>query len=348
MPPNEKNNLLEEIASLQADIARDRKVMSLGAESRATSEKNKLLHERLTELERELAAALDMRAGISTFEIKNSKSKSGEATAVVLASDWHVEERIDGATINGLNEYTLAIAEQRIHAFFVNTARLIESKQKSITVKTLILALLGDFISGYIHEELVETAQLPPVDAIIWAQNQIASGIEYLLANTDVQIRVPCHSGNHGRTTRKVRFATEAGNSLEFFAYNVLADWFRKEKRITFIISPSYHSHADVAGFLVRFHHGHAIRYGGGVGGVYIPVNKAISQWNKSKMVSLDCFGHFHQLRYGGNFVLNGALIGFNAFALSIKADFERPKQAFFLINHLRREVTDFSPIWLD
>jgi hypothetical protein len=62
----------------------------------------------------------------------------------------------------------------------------------------------------------------------------------------------------------------------------------------------------------VRFHHGHSIRYAGGVGGIYIPTNKAIAQWNKGRHADLDVFGHFHQLRDGGNFICNGSLIGYN------------------------------------
>jgi hypothetical protein len=31
-----------------------------------------------------------------------------------------------------------------------------------------------------------------------------------------------------------------------------------------------------------------------------------------------------------------------------IKAGFEKPRQAFFLVNHSRKEVTDLCPVWLD
>ena len=72
---------------------------------------------------------------------------------------------------------------------------------------------------------------------------------------------------------------------------------------------------------------------GGGVGGIYIPTNKAIGQWNKGRNVDLDVFGHFHQARDGGNFICNGSIIGYNAFAVSIKADFEAPRQQLFLID---------------
>jgi len=53
-----------------------------------------------------------------------------------------------------------------------------------------------------------------------------------------------------------------------------------------------------------------------------------------------------HQFKDGGNFICNGSLIGYNAFALSIKADYEKPKQAFFLVDK-KRGKSIVAPIWL-
>jgi hypothetical protein len=62
-------------------------------------------------------------------------------------------------------------------------------------------------------------------------------------------------------------------------------------------------------------------------------MNKAVAQWNKLRHVQLDVCGHFHQLLDGGNWIVNGSLVGYSAFALSIKAGYEPPQQAFFLID---------------
>jgi hypothetical protein len=93
--------------------------------------------------------------------------------------------------------------------------------------------------------------------------------------------------------------------------------------------------------------HGHNIRFAGGVGGVYIPINKAINQWNKLRHAYLDILGHFHTFRDGGNFIVNGSLCGYNAFAISIKADFEEPRQCFMLIDK-KRGKTIVAPILLN
>lgn len=73
----------------------------------------------------------------------------------------------------------------------------------------------------------------------------------------------------------------------------------------------------------------------------------AISQWTKAKQADLDVFGHFHQFKDGGNFICNGSLIGYNAYAVSIKADFEQPVQAFFMMNNQGRKIM-VTPIFLE
>jgi hypothetical protein len=343
--PPKKINAQNKPLSPEQEIERDLRLTHITEGKRQTDAKYKIMQKMLREAEeaRDLVKQIEE---VTTYTIKPTKGAKSEATAIVLASDFHNEEVVRADAIDGLNEFNLAIAETRINRFFTSVAKLVQVKQQAIPVKTLVLALLGDFITGNIHEE-IDTA-LDPAEAVINVQNHLASGIEYLLRETDVEIVLPCHSGNHGRATKTIHQGNEHANSHEYLMYHNLANYFRNEKRVKFLIAKGYHSYLDVSGFRVRFHHGHNLKYNGGVGGIFIPTRKAIAQWNKARPVDLDCFGHFHQLLYGGNFVCNGSLIGYNAYALSIKADYEKPKQAFFLINHVRKEVTDFSPVWLD
>ena len=314
---------------------------------RSSDKKTKQLIERVRQLEGQLEEIKEVKE-VSTHRILPSrKGGNSEATAVVLASDWHYEEEVKAASVNGLNVYNLGIAKQRVEQFFRTAVRITKVLSRDIEINTMVLALLGDFISNQIHEELVEVNQLLPTEAISEVQNLIASGIEYLLRELKVNLVVPCHHGNHSRITRKQRHATEAGHSLEFFMYHALAAHFKGNPRVRFIISPSYHSYIEVYEWTIRFHHGHDVRYQGGVGGLSIPLNKAIAQWNKGRKADLECLAHWHQFRDFGNAIVNGSLIGFNAYALSIKADFEKPKQAYFLIDR-KRGKTMTTPVCFD
>lgn len=332
----------------EQQITKDVKVDSLTKREKMTDSKYKLVREENETLKAMLEASRVI-SGANAFTIKTVKSGAGSsATAVAIASDWHWEETVHPDNVNGLNEFNTSIARQRAEKFFINSARLVNINSKESKIETLVLALLGDLINGQLREEAMENNSMRPMDALLEVWKVLAGGINYLLENTDVNLVIPCHSGNHARTTKKLHISTESGNSLEYVLYNGLASEFKDNKRVKFIIPSSYHSYLDINGFVVRFHHGHAQKYNGGVGGIYISVNKAIAQWNKSKHADLDVFGHFHQMRDGGNFVCNGSLIGYNEFANFIKADFEKPKQVFFLVDHKRKEKTTTCPIFLD
>jgi hypothetical protein len=287
--------------------------------------------------EHELHATRLIDSSIDTFSIQPLKGAgTSEATPVLVASDWHVEENVKLATVSGLNKYTLEIAKQRATKFFQSGLRLIQLLNQDTSISTVVLALLGDFVTNDIHEELKDLTELQPILALAAAESMLVSGIQFLLDHSKYNFVIPCHSGNHARTTKTTHFSAENGHSLEYLMYLHLAAYFRHEKRLLFIIPDGYHSYVQVYDQTIRFHHGHAIKYGGGVGGIFIPTFKAISQWSKAKHADLDIFGHFHQMKDGGNFISNGSLIGYNGFALSIKADFETPRQALFLMDKKR------------
>lgn len=294
--------------------------------------------DRLLSAHQRLQRAFEAKTTLSstpprTHLIRPARGQGGEATIVALLSDTHLEETVKPEHTNGLGGYNLDIAEKRFDQYFRVLLHLIELEQKNTRIDSLVLALLGDFISGDIHDELLETCSLQPMHAILKAQDWLCSGIDHLLKNSKLKIILVCHSGNHARTTKKTRHTTEPGHSLEYLLYNNLRQLYRHEKRLTWIVPEGYLSHVDVYNTRIAFHHGHNVKYGGGVGGITISMNKAIAQWNRSQAADIYCCGHFHQAFDGGNFIVNGSMIGYNAFALAIKAAFERPSQIMFGIH---------------
>lgn len=312
------------------------------------------LTERVFQLEREKEALLRLTSPTpqSISIPPKTVSKDSESVAVIVWSDHHIEEEILPDAVGGLNVHNLDIADRRFQRLLHGGLVWYNIEKQKTTIKTIVLALLGDFINGSIHEDCAESNLLSPVEAIYKAQGHLIGGIQYMLDNTppDVEFVLPCHSGNHGRMTQKQRIATESGNSLEHYMYLTIRDFFQNEKRLKFIVATGYHSYVSLfdGQYDIRFHHGHMINYGGGVGGLTIPVNKAIAQWNKSRRVNLDVFGHFHTRMDGGNFIANGSVVGYNAYALSIKASFEKPSQTFFLVNKEYAEKTMVGPIFLE
>jgi hypothetical protein len=344
LPPyrvNSQNRMM----TVQDELARDISLKAAKGREKNKDSKLTVAMEQIVALQQQLEV-FKASNEVNTFTIKSHSGSGSSATAVAVASDWHWGEVVELDDVNGLNEFNTKIARERAEAFFANTVKLVKTFQRDIRIDNIVLGVLGDMISGNIHAELLENNELLPIDQILEVQNVLASGIK-MLADAGLKVLVVCHSGNHGRMTEKRRIATEAGNSLEYLMYHNIAKSFDGDKRVEFIIPRSYLSYVDINGFVVRFHHGHALRYAGGIGGLFIPAYKAIGAWNVSRKADLDVFAHFHQFRDGGQFVSNGSLVGWNMFATAIKAVFEKPKQAFFLIDNGRKEKTVTAPVFL-
>ncbi|MBT7350125.1 hypothetical protein HN803_05020 [candidate division WWE3 bacterium] len=192
----------------------------------------------------------------------------------------------------------------------------------------------------------MESNECSPTLAMLRAQEYITWGIEYILKNTELnEIIIPCCYGNHGRTTQRRRVSTGYSNSFEWAMYKNLEKIYEDHEQVEFIVATGSHVYLEIFdNYTIRFHHGDDIRYYGGVGGLTIPLNKAIAGWDTVKKADLTVIGHFHQLTDIGNAVVNGSLIGFGPYALSIKAPYEPAQQAFFLI-HETHGKTIFSPI---
>jgi hypothetical protein len=245
-----------------------------------------------------------------------------------------------------MNAYSVEIARKRAMEFFQIGLHLRNLEAKNTPVPNMVLALLGDFITGHIHEENHSTCSLQPVDAAYEAKNILKSGIDFLLKESDLNLIIPCHAGNHARITKKSNSSeTEMGNSLELFIYGFLAQEYKDNPRVKFLISRSYTSKLKVYDTVLRLHHGHRIRSMGGVGGLSIPANKYIFRANTAWQADYDVFGHHHQMQKAPRFICNGSMIGYNAYAQDNAFEYEVPSQTYFLINKRWKTIMDYRPI---
>lgn len=315
--------------------------------TRRLEREHKELVEQLKEAN-ERHAFLDRIGKVVVPKLKPLEKISGmrEGTAVFLASDWHVEENVAAEQCAGLNEYNLKIARERAERYFVGVRWLIDAARASYSVRRAVFWLGGDLITGYIHAELQESNELSPVEAVLAVKEMMLRGIYQLLQDPKLEmLYVPCSFGNHGRTTEKRRIKTGAQNSFEWLLYNILAQHFAGEKRVQFTVDKSAHQWVDVYDFGLHFTHGDELKYGGGVGGLAIPLGKRVPTWDRLRPTALHHIGHFHQLaRYGRTFT-NGSLIGYNEYAVSIGASYEPPQQHFYIVDS-KRCATMQSAIW--
>lgn len=268
------------------------------------------------------------------------------AVAVALLSDVHSEERVT-PTEAIRNSYDLAIAEHRVGRFFAGVEWLIIKESRHFALDTLVLWLGGDLISGDIHDELLETAEVPPAEAVLRVRAWIVAGLRRLLASLpEVRIVVPCSFGNHGRTTKRVRASTGYGHSWEWLLYHVLAGDFADEPRVRFHVTKDVIQYLDVMDFSLAFSHGDVMRYVGGIGGITIPATKQVLRWQRWKRCDYYNFGHFHTRIDLGEYAFNGSVIGPSAYGLRIGAAPEPPQQSFYVLDASRGKAMS-TPVWV-
>lgn len=314
-----------------------------------TQQKDALLDEN-KRLKKSIGEIVAMQRPPDVLVYKKASWARSDVIACAVASDWHVEEEVNGEAVHGLNAYNLDIAKERSAHFFTNLLALTDMMARESKITTLSISLLGDFFSGYIHEELKAATLLAPGDAARFVKGLFISGIDFLLKESKYVLEFDCIPGNHGRMTHQMWFSDPTGTSLETFMYHALAGRYEDNPRVKIRVAEHamiYRKYFEK--FVVRKIHGYEVKYGGGVGGLTIPLNKAISQWDVGVKADLTELGHFHQFFDGGTFLCNGSLIGYNTYAQAIKAKFEEARQAFYLI-HARKGgcKSVVAPIWLD
>lgn len=289
---------------------------------------------------------------------REKTSRLREATAFAPASDWHVEEIVLAEQCAGINEYDTKIAEKRAQRWFAGVLGCIEHNRSTFKIRDLVMPFMGDLLSGYIHEELLETNELSPVETVLFLKGLLISGVTFLLRESNLErIIIPCDQGNHGRvggpgSKRKIK--TNAINSFEWLLYNILQSHFEKEKRVQFVIDRSNHHFVKVYDFGVHTTHGDELKFGGGIGGLSVPYLRRVAvSWDRlaqratGAQAVFHMIGHFHQQRTFGRAWSNGSLIGYNEYALSVGAEDEEPRQFFTLIDSKKGQCQTTS-VWVD
>ena len=301
--------------------------------------------------ERERADAMISLQGVKAVRPRSAAKKPAkkhDATMVLMLSDVHCEERVDPATVNNENEYSLEVCERRLDELLGRFFLMLDHERHLTDVRRVLVWLGGDFITGHIHPDCAEVAQLSPQNATLWIQGRLRGVIDAIAERVD-SVVVATNAGNHGRSTEKNRIATELDHSWEQYMFHVLR---REEKNpnVEWQIGTGHLNYIDLDGFIVRTCHGHNIRYAGGVYGLALPASKAIAAWDAHRRADLTVFGHYHTWGWlrGGRYVSNGSVIGHSPYAVAIKASPERPCQGCVVIDHGRNEVTKAYPLFCD
>ena len=265
-----------------------------------------------------------------------SNSQNEEHIPVLFLSDIHWDEVVQPAQIEYVNEYNHNIAVRRLQNVFSTMLHTCKDRFK-YKYAGAVVALGGDMLSGNIHEELAETNDATILQSIITVVQTIGDGLEEL-AKFFGKVHVPCVVGNHGRLHKKPRYKYKVQQNFEWLVYQLLAQRFSRDARLSFDIPDS--SDCAFSVFNTRFllTHGDQFKGGSGISGIFTPLMLGASRKQKRNSAVQKSFdvlmvGHFHQYIHTNSLIVNGSLKGYDEFSYGMNFPFEHPQQAMFFVN---------------
>tara|TARA_Y100000310_G_scaffold114205_1_gene112706 strand:+ start:3881 stop:5191 length:1311 start_codon:yes stop_codon:yes gene_type:complete len=188
-----------------------------------------------------------------------SKRSKGVTPQVVVAplSDLHVGDNVNLEQMAGLNRYNIDIFNKRLYGWATQLLNLVELRRNVAPVDELIVPMLGDMVSGDIHEELARTNIDNCMGQMIRGANLISQAL-MLLTPHFKKITIPCVVGNHGRMTRKPPMKDKYMD-WDYMLYQWVAAYMRNQKNISFSIPKTFLNSFEVCNRQILIMHGDSI-----------------------------------------------------------------------------------------
>jgi len=179
--------VLEHVASAE-QLAADAELARLRAELASYRNRYKAALAQI-DRERERADAIGSLQGVRPVALtksgKGRKRTKHDATAILMLSDVHCEERVLPETVNGENDYSLEVCQLRMAELEERFLECLEHERNQADIRRVLVWLGGDFITGHIHPDCAEVAQLSPMNATRWIAERLRGLIDSVAKHAD-------------------------------------------------------------------------------------------------------------------------------------------------------------------
>lgn len=287
---------------------------------------------------------------------------------VALFSDLHYYSKIDRRASNGMAEYNIDIARDRLTRWRNGVLRFTQMNQVWVKLDELFILALGDDLEG--HGQMFQSQALQMSESIIFqimgfAEDMTGIILSYLERYPHITIlKVP---GNHGRTEARARGAYTPDN-FEMLAWEIIAErvrhqtggeWSTNENgvrsltggQIDFHIHYSAIALFDILGWFCLGRHGHGIR---GIQATYTGAldNKFRMNAVVGEVINYYFKAHLHEAQsteseIQGEIIQNGCFVGPSLLSIEMsRAAANLPSQEFMFF-HPKRGKTHHYRIHL-
>ena len=283
--------------------------------------------------------------------IRPPTGKNVLGVPTLFLSDWHVGEVVQPGQVAGQNAFDMAICRGRVRHTVQTAIDLLAGYMSRPQYPGIVVPLGGDMVSGNIHDELTATNEVPIMPAVLAAFEMLAWSIR-TLAEKFGQVFVPCVTGNHGRTTKKIPAKDRASSNFDWLIYCLLARAFEANQNIRFLIPDGPDCYWRVYGHRYALTHGDQFRGGDGLIGPLGPITrgrhkKASRDSSMRQQWDTMMVGHFHTLMQLPHLIVNGSLKGYCEYAFRENYTWERPAQALW-ITHPQQGITFQMPVYCE
>ena len=272
------------------------------------------------------------------------KAKRGsEAIVCTMLSDAHFDEVVNPEEVNGMNAYNREIAVLRLKRYFSKVAALPHHYLAGPSYKGAVIFMGGDMLSGDIHDELAQSNESTPIGTCLFWSEQIAAGVR-MLAEVYPHVHVVSVCGNHGRRTPRERMKMRAIDNFDFLLAQLSARGTADVPNVTWDIPSEADVRFDVYSTRYLLTHGNlGFGGGGGVAGIWPAIARGyIKRRERDAENPFDVLlcGHWHQMKWGGQFIVNGSLKGMDEYAYMNSFAPEPPQQALWVV------TPEHGPSW--
>ena len=276
-------------------------------------------------------------------------TKGSQEVPMVIWSDWHLGEVVSLKETGGINEYNPVIAEERIRTLvesIVNLCRNHGPKSSGSDYPGIVVNLLGDFISGGLHPELLRTDAEGVMQCVVRARDLLVWGLEKM-ADEFGRVFCPCAAGNHGRNTDKPEYKGYLHHNFDWLIYQMLIRHFENDDRVQFMVPSANECFYRVYGLQFLAMHGDMLgaRGGDGIIGSIGPIMrgefKTRGQYSASNRIyDYLLMGHYHQELWLPRAIVANSIKGFDEYVKnSLRAMPSEPSQPMWFV-HPKRGIT--------
>ena len=221
---------------------------------------------------------------------------TSEKEAVLCLSDWHFGQVSD----NIWNQYDVRICLQRVSKLFEKVAATVKEHK----IKTLHIALLGDFVNGAIHTGCRVASEESTCEQLMHVSEILANFIHAMSEYVD-DIHVYSTYGNHARTIQNKNDSIHADNMER-----VIPWWLKqrlKNNHAVKVVDSEYYEfiYFDVCGHNVVCTHGDLDKFSD----IGLVVNSLFTK-KYGKTIDYTFSGDKHHLESFEQFGVESALVG--------------------------------------